>query len=62
MVTGGAIVRSTGSGSAGAATIQNRISRRVAKGDVVVIPAGIPHWYKDLDGSITYLEVRWEEK
>jgi hypothetical protein len=27
------------------------------------VPAGMPHWYKDLDGPmITYLEVRWEEK
>jgi quercetin dioxygenase-like cupin family protein len=32
----------------------------VAKGDVVVIPAGTPHWYKDVDGSVTYLEVRFD--
>jgi hypothetical protein len=29
---------------------------------VILIPAGLPHWYTDLDGTITYLEVRWEEK
>ena len=64
LVTGGAIVRSTGSGrSGGGATIQNGVGRHVAKGDVILIPAGMPHWYKDIDGaSITYLEVRWEEK
>ncbi len=60
LVTGGTIVRAAGGG--GAATIQNGISRRVAKGDVVLIPPGMPHWYKDLDGTITYLEVRWEER
>jgi mannose-6-phosphate isomerase-like protein (cupin superfamily) len=67
LVTGGTIVRptSTGSGRAGGAgaTIQNGVSRHVTKGDVILIAPGMPHWYKDLDGgSITYLEVRWEEK
>jgi mannose-6-phosphate isomerase-like protein (cupin superfamily) len=67
LVTGGTIVRPTGatggrSGAAGA-TIQNGVSRHVTKGDVVLVPSGVPHWYKDLDGPmITYLEVRWEEK
>jgi quercetin dioxygenase-like cupin family protein len=28
--------------------------------DVLVIPAGTPHWYKDVEGSITYLEVRFD--
>lgn len=61
LVTGGTIVRPTG-GGAGGATIQNGVSRHVTKGDVIVVPAGMPHWYKDLDGTITYLEVRWDEK
>lgn len=58
--TGGAIVRPTG--GRGGATIQNGVSRHVTKGDVILVPSGVPHWYKDLDGTITYLEVRWEEK
>jgi mannose-6-phosphate isomerase-like protein (cupin superfamily) len=64
LVTGGTIVRPTGGGRGTAgATIQNGVSRHVAKGDVVLVPPGMPHWYKDLDGPmITYLEVRWEEK
>jgi mannose-6-phosphate isomerase-like protein (cupin superfamily) len=60
LVTGGTMVRPTG--GRGGATIQNGVSRHVAKGDVILIPSGMPHWYKDLDGTITYLEVRWEEK
>ena len=60
LVTGGTIVRPTG--GTGVATIQNGISRKVGPGDVVLVQAGEPHWYKDLDGPITYLEVRWEEK
>jgi mannose-6-phosphate isomerase-like protein (cupin superfamily) len=58
-VTGGTIVQGSGRGSA---SIQNGVSKHVSKGDVVLIPAGMPHWYKDVDGTITYLEVRWEEK
>jgi len=63
LVTGGAIVRPTGGGSgrgAAAATIDGGVTRRVAKGDVILIPAGTPHWYKDLEGPITYLEVRFD--
>jgi mannose-6-phosphate isomerase-like protein (cupin superfamily) len=61
LVTGGTIARTTGTGR-GAATIQNGVSRHVGPGDVILIPPGMAHWYKDLDGTITYLEVRWEEK
>jgi uncharacterized RmlC-like cupin family protein len=56
----GAIVRPTGGG--GGATIQNGVSKHVAQGDIVLIPPGVPHWDTDLDGTITYPEVRWEEK
>ncbi len=36
------------------------LNRRVAKGDVILVPAGTPHWYRDLEGSLTYLEVRFD--
>ena len=58
-VSGGRIVRAAAA-PAGAATIEGGESRRVAKGDVLFVPAGTPHWYKDLDGSLTYLEVRFD--
>ena len=58
-VTGGTLVRPAGGG---AASIEGGVSKRVMKGDVLVVPAGMPHWYKDLDGTMTYLEVRWDEK
>jgi quercetin dioxygenase-like cupin family protein len=29
------------------------------KEDVIVIPPDTPHWYKDVEGTITYLEVRF---
>jgi mannose-6-phosphate isomerase-like protein (cupin superfamily) len=58
LVTGGTIVRPAG----GVASIQNGVTRQVGPGDVVLVQPGEPHWYKDLSGPITYLEVRWEEK
>ena len=54
IVTGGTI-----RGQGITATIEGGETRRVAKGDVVVIPASSPHWYSAVDGAITYLEVRW---
>lgn len=56
LVTGGTLLRPAGGGSA---TIENGVTRRVMKGDVIVVPADTPHWYKDVEGSITYLEVRF---
>jgi mannose-6-phosphate isomerase-like protein (cupin superfamily) len=57
IVTGGTILR--GAGGANAATIDNGVTRHVVKGDVVIIPANTPHWYKEVEGGITYLEVRF---
>ncbi len=33
-------------------------TRKVAAGDVVVVPPGTPHWFNAIDGTITYLESR----
>jgi mannose-6-phosphate isomerase-like protein (cupin superfamily) len=33
-------------------------SHKVAKGDVIVLPPGTPHWFNQIDGTITYLEAR----
>ena len=46
-----------GSGSRGDG-IQNGQSRRISKGDVVIIPAGVPHGFSAIERSITYEVVR----
>lgn len=56
VVTGGTLLRPTGKPS----DIQGGETRKVSKGDVLVIPAGTPHWYKEVNGSVTYLEVRFD--
>ena len=33
-------------------------TRRLQKGDVMVIPAGIPHWFKEVSPTINYLTVK----
>lgn len=56
VITGGTLVRPTGSPT----NIENGVVHHVSKGDVLVIPAGTPHWYKEINGSVTYLEVRFD--
>ncbi len=58
LVTGGVIVRPADGGSA---TIAGGRAQRVVAGDVVLIPEGTPHWYSAVEGSVTYLEVRFPE-
>jgi len=54
-VTGGKIIPPAGGGLA---TIEGGISRRVVKGDAILIPPNTPHAYNHIDG-LTYLEVRF---
>jgi len=39
-------------------TVQNGETRKIRKGDFVVIPAGVQHSFSSIDGSIEYLMVR----
>ena len=70
LVTGGAMVNAKarpadavsvrledGPGASGTA-IEGGVTRRIKAGDVVVIPAGVPHWFSKIEGSITYVVVR----
>src|SRR6185295_11529089 len=62
VVIGGEISRPAAATKAGpGAVIEGGQTRRVTKGDVVFVPSGMPHWYKEVEGTITYLEVRFEE-
>jgi cupin superfamily acireductone dioxygenase involved in methionine salvage len=33
-------------------------TRRLTKGDVIVIPHGTPHWFKEVNGPINYYVVK----
>jgi len=38
--------------------ISGGVSRRMNKGDVVVIPGWVPHWWSATDGDMSYLVIR----
>jgi mannose-6-phosphate isomerase-like protein (cupin superfamily) len=38
--------------------IEGGVSRRVAAGDLIIIPGRTPHWWSSLDGDIRYMIVR----
>src|SRR5712692_5075434 len=39
-------------------SVQGGETRRIAAGDVVIIPAGVPHWFSQIQESLTYVVVR----
>ena len=38
--------------------LENGESRRVGPGDMIIVPAGVPHWFSSIDGAIKYSVVR----
>ena len=64
LVTGGRIVDAKeGKGEMGfdnlvGTRIEGGMTRRVAKGDIIVIPGGVPHWWSHIEGDVAYLITR----
>ena len=61
LVTGGSLTdptsAPTGTGVRGSG-IEGGVSRRVTKGDVIIIPGHTPHWFSELETDIEYLIFR----
>jgi mannose-6-phosphate isomerase-like protein (cupin superfamily) len=38
------------------------VASNVAQGDFVVLPPGTVHWFRQINGSVTYIETRFEAK
>jgi mannose-6-phosphate isomerase-like protein (cupin superfamily) len=59
-ITGGTLVdgRSTGAGELRGSGIEGGTERTLRKGDVVVIPSGVPHWFKRVDAPVAYYVVK----
>jgi quercetin dioxygenase-like cupin family protein len=59
-VTGGTV--SDGKPSAASeirgTSIDGGDSRQLAKGDVIIVPKGTPHWFKEVDAPLTYFVVK----
>ena len=62
LVTGGEIEEATPleppSRSIVGPSIRGGDSRRLAVGDVVIIPAAVPHWWSEIESDVTYLIYR----
>ena len=61
LVVGGTVVggKTTAPGQIRGTDIQGGQTQRLKKGDVVTIPAGTPHWFKELaTPTISYLTVK----
>lgn len=60
LVTGGTMLGGsvTAPGQRRGTDIAGGKTQRLVKGDVVVIPAGVPHWFKEVWGSIDYYVVK----
>ncbi|HWC17049.1 MAG TPA: cupin domain-containing protein [Terriglobales bacterium] len=39
-------------------SIEGGETRKLSAGDVMVIPAGVPHWMKDVEGTLLYFVVK----
>jgi len=60
LVTGGSVVdaKPAGPGEIRGAAVENGVARDLVPGDVVVIPAGVPHWFESVPGPFTYYVVK----
>ena len=61
LVTGGSLIDPTSSGNntlVRGSGIEGGVSRRVTKGDVIIIPGRTPHWFSELETDIEYLIIR----
>ena len=60
LVTGGTMVggRQTGPGQHRGTDVKGGETRHLQKGDVIVIPAGIPHWFKEVSPTVNYFTVK----
>jgi len=62
-VTGGTVVdgKQTETNEIRGMSIMNGDTKNLAKGDVVVVPNGTPHWFKEVSGPFNYYVVKVTE-
>lgn len=59
-VTGGKVRdgRSIGGGEIRGASIEGGVVRKLAKGDVIIVPKGTAHWFQSVQGPLNYYVVK----
>ena len=60
IVTGGKVIgeKATNAEEPRGDSIEGGQTRRLSAGDAMVIPAGVPHWMKDVEGTLLYFVVK----
>jgi glc operon protein GlcG len=60
LVTGGTVVggATTAPGEVRGAALEGGDERTLAKGDVLIVPAGTPHWFRSVQGPFHYYVVK----
>jgi len=60
IVTGGTVVegKTTAPDEIRGKEISDGETRSLNPGDVMIIPAGVPHWFKDVKGPVLYYVVK----
>jgi len=60
IVTGGKVIgeKATNPEEPRGDSIEGGQMRRLSPGDAIVIPAGVPHWMKDVEGTLLYFVVK----
>jgi uncharacterized protein GlcG (DUF336 family) len=56
LVTGGTVVdpKNVASDEVRGVQIDGGETRQISQGDVIIVPAGTPHWFKEVSGPMTY--------
>jgi len=59
LVTGGKLTNETRTNAANLSGkgIDGGMSRRVAKGDFIMVPEGVPHWFSAIDGTVVLMSL-----
>jgi quercetin dioxygenase-like cupin family protein len=59
-VTGGTMIggKVTKAGQSLGTDIKGGDTHHLSKGDVIVVPAGVPHWFKEVPRSVSYYVVK----
>jgi mannose-6-phosphate isomerase-like protein (cupin superfamily) len=59
-VTGGTVVdgKTTAPDEIRGTSIEGGDSRTLSQGDVIIVPRGVPHWFKEVSGTFLYYVVK----
>jgi mannose-6-phosphate isomerase-like protein (cupin superfamily) len=59
MVTGGKLTGETRTNAENlsGSGIEGGLSRRIAKGDFIMVPEGTPHWFSAIEGTVTLMSL-----